>query len=1331
MKESRTSTKKNNREKLYDVLDLLLCSEPSNKINYELESKFGTKGYKFIDKLDYMNVIQKLKSNQYSNITSNEGEYILKIQPKTINKKTGMFYKTKDFDTFRVEINGIKTIQKYCKTNDLKSIINFPNVTIMRKSDVFIENGTSQESQERVLPIEYEDFNFRITYKKEELLSKNSKIVKELVDNWNSYKKQFRYLNRVTFSKPDIPFKIDLSIVKSSSIVNKKMIDTYSIQESNVFENLENYEIECELSSHKLRENYIDDASLLLNMFEKNIKLILCGLQKTNFPVSLKEQSDVSEHYMALIEENLDERGNIIKMKEKKYKYTKLYPSNFVGPNSKTLQLHNIRNTHTQNILQEQAQTNITIPYSFCVTDKADGMRHLLYIHNNGRIYLIDTNMNIIFTGLISENIHYFCSLIDGELITHNKKGEYINKYMAFDVYFINTRHVYHYPFINTPLTYSKDKNTNFRLELLSMMVNNLQLTSVLHNQKYNNDVTNEQHGEKDIILINKRQQIITKPSSVSSQRTQFDENYFLKDKVSRLPLIISIKTFYPTFNILLEDVVLRTNKKSKTSIETETDLHDEEDLTLKIEKSKADDRGLIFDACKIIINQINDGLFDYETDGLIFTSTYLGVGATHYYLSNAFTRKNKLNKRITWEYSFKWKPSYNNTIDFLVTTKKNQNGDDEITPLFLNGSDMNHTTQFFQYKTLLLGVGYNEKRHGYLNPCQDVLDENYKDKTDNEDELKNKPRQFYPSNPVDPYAGICNIILEKDSNDNLVMFSEEREIIEDGMIIECRYDMDKETMWKWIPLRVRHDKTAEFRAGLNNFGNDYKVANDNWYSIHHPVTEKMITDGLNFQTIETETPLYDYDENHIYYVQNNKESKYTSQMRKFHNQFIKKMLIHNVVNKNEKSTLIDYACGKAGDLNKWTTSNIKFVLGIDIVRDNIENRLDGACARYLNLIQQKSSDTPSFSSKQTKNIPSVIFLHGDSTLNIQTGQSFFNSKDKHIIDVLFGKKQKELNHEKIGKAVVRQYGVVAEGFDISSIQFALHYMFQNKEKFYNFICNISECTKLNGYFIGTCYDGLLIFNKLKRLNKGDDVVIYKDDVKIWQIIKDYENKEFVDEEECLGMKIKVYQDSIGQLIDEYLVNFNFLNRILENYGFVLLNETESKQLGFQASTGLFSDLYNKLITEYMTFNYEMDKNIINYKGIILEQLQNYEKEISFLNRYFVYKKIRNIDSKKITNNFLSKINEDIILQELQKTHSETSISDEPLTTPTPLNVQQEQELQQLQQLEQLQQPQQSVQQKSISKPKEPKQTKPPRIKKLNKKIKLIVATEGIDEMEM
>jgi len=68
---------------------------------------------------------------------------------------------------------------------------------------------------------------------------------------------------------------------------------------------------------------------------------------------------------------------------------------------------------------------NSTIPNirnNYTVTEKADGDRHLLFINSNGMIYLINTNMNVIFTGAMTKNKDYFNSLLDGELIINDKK---------------------------------------------------------------------------------------------------------------------------------------------------------------------------------------------------------------------------------------------------------------------------------------------------------------------------------------------------------------------------------------------------------------------------------------------------------------------------------------------------------------------------------------------------------------------------------------------------------------------------------------------------------------------------------------------------------------------------------------------------------------------------------------------------------------------------------------------------------------------------------------------------------------------------------------------
>jgi hypothetical protein len=56
---------------------------------------------------------------------------------------------------------------------------------------------------------------------------------------------------------------------------------------------------------------------------------------------------------------------------------------------------------------------------------------------------------------------------------------------------------------------------------------------------------------------------------------------------------------------------------------------------------------------------------------------------------------------------------------------------------------------------------------------------------------------------------------------------------------------------------------------------------------------------------------------------------------------------------------------------------------------------------------------------------------------------------------------------------------------------------------------NISECTKQNGYFIGTCYDGKLVFNELKKTKTGDSIQLIEGGKKIWGITKEYGSDSF------------------------------------------------------------------------------------------------------------------------------------------------------------------------------------------------------------------------------
>ena len=263
--------------------------------------------------------------------------------------------------------------------------------------------------------------------------------------------------------------------------------------------------------------------------------------------------------------------------------------------------------------------------------------------------------------------------------------------------------------------------------------------------------------------------------------------------------------------------------------------------------------------------------------------------------------------------------------------------------------------------------------------------------------------------------------------------------------------------------------------------------------------------------------------------------------------------------------------------------------------------------------------------------MPYALFVNGNSSVNIRSGTNMFNDKANQITKSVFGSMGVD---KSLGPAVARQHGKGYNGFDISSCQFAIHYMFENKRTFYNFIRNVAECTKLYGYFIATCYDGRTIFNMLKKKTEGESREIYVDDKKVWSITKNYDATTFEDNESCLGYKIDVYQDSINQTLPEFLVNFDFLTSTMDKYGFSLLTREESKQMKIPESSGMFSELFNAMENEVK----KHPEKESDYKDAMF--MRDYEKDISFLNRFFIYKKTSTRNAEKLTKSLLDQLPE-------------------------------------------------------------------------------------------
>lgn len=1068
----------------------------------EMEVRFGTnpKVAKPLSKIDYDRVVQQLYAGGFQ-CSNMDGLHILRIQNEYTDPRIG----TTKISNIRGEIVGVDMIQEYCKTNSFQKLLDMQSTISARSDKIKFTQKTPPGDRNAAIkpgkPVDFPDFNFRVAYQMEQDFSVRSNIAKNIIAKWNDSKKIFRYINRVRFSHPIYPLYADISIVRGSKKTNRIPIPQYTIQEAGVFTNIETYEIELEIANEKVGVGtQYNTAAKLLDAIRRCIRIVLSGIQCTNYPIGYGERDTVLNSYMKMI------HGD-------DFQNRRVYSRDFIGPQSFTLQI--------ENIMVENEGANIpNIRRNYTVTDKADGERRMLFVSTNGRIYMIDSNMNVIFTGALCSDKTLYNSLIDGEYIKYDKRGNPIHLFAAFDIYYYNNKSLRELGF--APIM-DIDDPKNFRLPLLTRFIQKLKPKSITSTQIVE---TEKPHLEKE-----------------SGMPTE-------EDKLCDFS--IKCKQFYSTNN----------------------------DAT-------------IFEGCSKILSDIKDGLYEYITDGLIFTPMDTGVGSGRIGYSGPLYKS-------TWADSFKWKPPQFNTIDFLVSVKKDKTGKDEVHNIFIDGSDYSGMSDVKQYKTLILRCGFDERKHGYVNPMLDVINDKVPltDEIDNEESYK--PVPFQPTNPYDATACYCNILLLNDGTGNLIMKSEEHEFFEEDMIVEFKYDESKEGAWKWVPLRVRYDKTSELRAGVKQYGNAYHVANNNWTSIHNPITNHMISTGQQIPEFTSST-------DDIYYNKSSIRSN-TKALRDFHNLFVKRKLIMGVSQRQD--TLIDFAVGKAGDLAKWDQAKLSFVFGIDISKDNIQNNLDGACARYLTM------------RKHRKHTFNALFANGNSGANIRSGHAFSSEKDREIGRAIFGEGAKD--QTKMPQGLYKNYGIASDGFQISSIQFALHYFFENKNGLHQFCQNVAECTRVGGYFIGTCYDGETVFNMLKHKNEGDSITIMENDIKIYELTKHYSQTGFPDDENSLGYAIDIFQESINRVFREYLVNYKVLVRVLENYGLVPVETENARKMGLPNNTGLFYELYDSMEDELKRNR----SNEADY-GMALNMTHS-ERRISFMNRYFIFKKVRNVNTEKM-----------------------------------------------------------------------------------------------------
>jgi SAM-dependent methyltransferase len=384
-------------------------------------------------------------------------------------------------------------------------------------------------------------------------------------------------------------------------------------------------------------------------------------------------------------------------------------------------------------------------------------------------------------------------------------------------------------------------------------------------------------------------------------------------------------------------------------------------------------------------------------------------------------------------------------------------------------------------------------------------------------------------------------------------------------------------------------------------YGNNENIANDIFRSLRVPVTEENIITGQideNVLTMASKIKTKNINNQHenSYYKNTNLEKfdpNNRSSFQNFHNVWVKENLYKKVSPAfNSKSNklmgrLLDLGSGKGGDIGKWKRAKYEYVLGIEYDIKNIEY----AKNLFSKIPQPK---------------PKTYFVRGDLSKLI------FPNYDAGLT---------ESNKVNLNTFLPSQ-----NTFNVVSIQFALHYFFKDEITLRTLLQNATDNLEVNGYFIGTCFDGKRVFNKLKGKKKIEGKT---DGNLLWSIEKKYVAKALPNTKTTFGKEIDVFVKSIGNTHTEYLVNFDYLDNIMKEYGF---NKIEVKS---------FSDYFD-----------EMKNNGNNMKKIA-DEMTDVEKELSFLNNAFIYQKVENtpdsirtnlikLMKKQETKNYLNKNTEEI-----------------------------------------------------------------------------------------
>ena len=1067
------------------------------------------------------------------------------------------------FSHTRATLLGVGPIKKYCETDNIDLVERYSipdgstkkNILYIQKSNYFKKDKNGEKSFFNT--IINEEYNYKINLKRE--VNSNQYNIDNFKELWNDKLKMFRYKKRFSYVTRDKLFRIDLTIVKENmKEKNGQYILTKTFKEANVLNNPENYEVEIEyIGSQIYQQQRVTFINLYANMIIEgkliDIKDILKLKTFNNLYKIESKLEKVEFGEIHSVKQDFVKSKNVIirnKLNVKQEKELVLLVIELLNYHIYSV-LQIVNNSHI--LLSVEKKNEVINEYKMLTEDQ----------QTDKRITLITPQPVTLTLENLSEKS--MPTILENYSVTEKADGD---RFLLFvdkvgEAYLLNLTGVTRYnsyTYMNVvpcDVKFNKIKNAILDGEFVTKNINGDRIKLYLYFDIYIN---------KSVVV---GENIFNMP--FTSETLEHSREYYLNE----------FSEEYSTNSV--------HNKKSIT-LQKKTYYHGNKSIDNTILRHSNN-----------ILKRSNEIGYDYKIDGLIYLPSNLSVKADS-------PGEKVVNINGTWPLNFKWKPVEENTIDFKVEIKQDGNNRDKVI-YYIDTL----TKEVNKYKQLYLKVGYNPNDDDSVEYYLKTLN---LEKRDNRNVKRDK--YFSPLDSEIKGIHITNVKLKSGRafcmRDNLE--------IQNGDIIEFKYESDNQqnNNCKWIPLRKRPDK---------QYPQYCKIADSIWETICNPITEDMIRNKESLDKIRPKIDQYIEDKenkgvlhNNLYYIGRERMYSTSKPLLDFHN-YVKTILISSVcktmeyLNAGKSINYMDTSSGRGGDIGKWlsTDYNIGFILGLDISRD-----LREASKRLYNSRQYNNKNWNK----------DVVFAMSDTSKNIVEGESLYIESEegikspemvysKIILDILYNRNLEDVPEKYI--AINKNLsGKALEKFDVISSQFSIHYYFKNIETLMGYILNLTENIKEGGYFIGTCYSGERVYDMLEQ---NDGEIQYVDDMGnlVYSIKRDYDTiindfklSDSIDVmdvyDEYLGNKIKVYMETIGQEIEEYLVNFKLFKYIMSEWGFELVSPEDIENILNKDGLGSFEEVF-----------YNFEKHDTGGFGQASELNLNKDlATLSYLNNWFCFK---------------------------------------------------------------------------------------------------------------